>query len=394
MPERNLDFDTIHNRHNTRSLKFDFAQKRGMPKDILPLWVADMDFRTSSYVEDALIARAKHGIFGYTEKDESYFEAVKQWFMLHHQWTPKEEWLVTTPGVVFALSMAVKAFTKEGDGVLLQSPVYYPFYDVIEKNNRKVICNPLVLGSDHRYHMDLDDFEKKIVEKHVKLCFLCSPHNPVGRVWTREELEAFAQICVRHGVIIVSDEIHADFAVTRKHCVLPSLSNAIAEQCVLCTAPSKTFNLAGMLHSNIFIPNRRLRHAFRRELDAAGTSQLSTMGYTACEAAYRHGEEWYQAMLTYCKENIAFLRHFVETRLAPITLMPHEGTYLLWLDFRELPLSSLERENLIVHRAKLWLDRGEIFGKGGEGFERINIATQRTTLTHALERLEAALFTQ
>ena len=296
MAEKNLDFDRVVDRKNTRCLKYDFAKWRGMPEDVLPLWVADMDFKTSSYVEEALVEEARHGIFGYSEVQTPYFEIVGDWMKRHHDWEVQEDWLVKTPGVVFALAMAVKAYTKPGDRVLVQLPVYYPFSEVIEDNGRKVVSNTLYLGDDNRYHMDLDDFERKIVEEKISLFFLCSPHNPVGRVWTREELVRLGDICVKHHVTVVSDEIHADFVFRGKHHVFAGLKKEYEDITIICTSPSKTFNLAGMLISNIFIPNRELRHRFRKEMDAAGISQLGVTGLVACEAAYGKGEEWYRTI--------------------------------------------------------------------------------------------------
>ena len=391
MAERNLDFDKVRNRKNTSCLKCDFAKKRGMPEDVLPLWVADMDFETSSYIVDALVERAGHGIFGYSEAQAPYFEAVREWMKKHHGWNVKEKWLVKTPGVVFALAMAVKAYTKPEDSVLLQLPVYYPFSQVIEDNGRKVVSNTLYLGEDNRYHMDFADFEEKIIENHIKLFFLCSPHNPVGRVWTREELARLGDICLKHQVIVVSDEIHQDFVFQGKHQVFADLKKEYEEICVICTSPSKTFNLASMMMSNIFIPDRKLRRKFCRELDAAGISQLGIMGLVACEAAYRKGEVWYQAMLSYIAENLAFMKAYVENNLPGVRMTEHEGTYLVWLDFRGTGLSFPELKNLIVNKGKLWLDSGEIFGAQGRGFQRLNAACPRSVLSEALERLKRAL---
>lgn len=391
MGERNLDFDRVINRKNTRCLKYDFAKRRGMPEDVLPLWVADMDFETSSYIEDALVERAKEGIFGYSEVQTPYFEIVRDWMKKHHNWEVQERWLVKTPGIVFALAMAVKAYTEPGDSVLLQLPVYYPFSEVIRDNGRKVVSSTLYLGSDNRYHMDFQDFEKKIIEEKIKLFFLCNPHNPVGRVWTKEELETLGDICVKHGVIVVSDEIHQDFVFQGKHMVFADLKKEYEEISITCTSPSKTFNLASMMMSNIFIPNHELRRKFRRQLDAAGTSQLSVMGLVSCEAAYSHGEEWYQAMLAYVRGNIEFTRKYVEENLPGVTMIDLEGTYLVWLDFRDTGLSVEELEDLIVNKAKLWLDSGKIFGDSGRGFQRINVACPRSVLTEALDRIQREL---
>ena len=391
MAERNLDFDKIIDRKSTCSLKYDFAKRHGMPEDVLPLWVADMDFATSSYVEDALIERAKHGIFGYSESQTSYFEIVRDWIKRHHNWEVQEKWMIKTPGVVFALAMAVKAYTEPGDGILLQLPVYYPFSEVIEDNGRRVVSNTLYLGNDNRYHIDFEDFEKKIVKNRIKLFFLCSPHNPVGRVWTKEELTRLGDICIKHHVIVVSDEIHQDFVFKGKHLVFANLKKEYEDISITCTSPSKTFNLASMMISHIFIPNRDLRHKFRKQLDAAGISQLGVMGLAACEAAYSKGEEWYQAMHSYVGGNIAFTKKYVEEHLSGVHMVEHEGTYLVWLDFRETGMNVEELENLIIHKAKLWLDSGKVFGECGSGFQRINVACPRKVLLEALDRIRKAM---
>lgn len=391
MAERNLDFDKIIDRRNTRCLKYDFAKRRHMPEDVLPLWVADMDFETSSYIEDALIERAKHGIFGYSEVQTPYFEIVANWMKTHHNWDVQEKWLVKTPGVVFALAMAVKAYTEPGDAVLLQLPVYYPFSEVIEDNGRRVVSNTLYLGDDNRYHIDFEDFEQKIISEKIKLFLFCSPHNPVGRVWTEEELTRLGDICVKHGVIVVSDEIHQDFVFKGRHIVFSSLKKEYEDITITCTSPSKTFNLASMMMSNIFIPNRELKRKFRKQLDAAGTSQLGVMGLVSTEAAYSKGEEWYCAMLAYVKDNIEFTRRYVEENLPGVNMTDLEGTYLVWLDFRGTGLSADEIDRLIVHKAKLWLDSGKVFGDCGNGFQRINAACPRSVLNEALERIKKAL---
>lgn len=392
MAERNLDFDKIIDRRNTRCLKYDFTKRRGMPEDVLPLWVADMDFETSSYIEDALIERAKHGIFGYSEVQTPYFEIVRDWMKTHHDWDVQENWLVKTPGVVFALAIAVKAYTKPNDSVLIQQPVYYPFSEVISDNGRKVVSNDLHLGDDNRYHIDFKDFEQKIIDNKIKLFILCSPHNPVGRVWTAEELIQLGDICVKHCVTVVSDEIHQDFVFQGSHHVFANLKKEFENISITCTSPSKTFNLAGLMMSNIFIPNRELKQKFRRELDAAGTSQLGVMGLVACEAAYSKGEEWYQAMLAYVSKNIKFIEKYVRNNLSNVTMVDIEGTYLVWLNFRKTGLNADELEDRIVHKAKLWLDSGKIFGRCGEGFQRINVACPRSILKEALDRIKAALY--
>ena len=391
MAERNLDFDKVVDRKNTSCLKYDFAVKRGMPADILPLWVADMDFKTSSYIQDAVAAQAEHGIYGYTESGDSYFEAVQSWFFTHYDWKVEEKWLVKTPGVVFALAMAVQAFTQENDAVMIQQPVYYPFSGVIKDNGRRIIDNTLVQDEAGSYHMDLADFEEKIIREKVKLFFLCNPHNPVGRAWTREELEKIGDICYKHHVLIVSDEIHADFVYNRKHQVLVNLKKEYEEITITCTAPSKTFNIAGLQVSNIFIPDNQLRHRFKRQIAASGYSQLNAAGLVACEAAYRYGEEWYSGVKAYIRENISCTKKFLEERIPKVKMLEPEGTYLVWVDFRALGLSNRELEDLIIHKAGLWLDSGAIFGAAGEGFQRINVACPRVTLQTALEKIETAV---
>lgn len=391
MAERNLDFDKVIERRGTDCIKYDSAAQSNMPADVLPLWVADMDFETSSYVVDALADRLRHGIFGYTETGERFFDAVKGWMVRHHDWEVHKDWLVKTPGVVFALAMAVRAYTEPGDGVLIQQPVYYPFAGVIRDNGRRVVSNNLFLGEDNRYHMDLDDFERKIVEEKIKLFFLCNPHNPVGRVWSREELCRLGDICVRHHVIVASDEIHADFVFQGKHQVFANLKKEYETISITCTAPSKTFNLAGLAMSNIFIPDEKLREKFCAQMNSAGVGQIGLMGLTACEAAYEKGEVWYQAMLAYVAGNIAYTKQYVEENLPSVRMVEHEGTYLVWLDFRGTGLDEQALEHKIIHEAKLWLDGGVMFGEGGSGFQRVNVACPRKILTEALDRLKAVL---
>lgn len=388
MAERNLDFDKIVDRRNTRCLKYDFAVERNMPADVLPLWVADMDFETSSYIEDALIERAKHAIYGYSEAKMPYFEILKKWMQKHHDWDIQRKWLIKTPGVVFALAMAVKAYTEPGDAVLIQQPVYYPFSEVIKDNGRNVVSNTLYLGEDNRYHIDFEDFEQKIVENQIKLFLLCNPHNPVGRVWSKEELTRLGDICVKYHVTVVSDEIHEDFVFKGKHQVFANIKKEYEEITVTCTAPSKTFNIASLMISNILIPNPELKRKFKHQMDAAGISQLNVLGLVACEAAYEHGEEWYQAMKNYVKENIEFVEQYVEKQLPGVKMVEHEGTYLVWLDFRETGLSVEELDDKIVNQAKLWLDSGKIFGSCGEGFQRINVACPRKVLEEAMDRIK------
>ncbi len=385
------DFNKIINRNNTKSLKYDFAKERNMPEDLLPLWVADMDFQTSPEIIEALNKAVSHGIYGYSEGKEEYFDAVYNWYNDNFNWQVKKEWLIKTPGVVFAIVLAINALTNEGDSVLIQNPVYYPFTEVIIDNNRKLVNNSLVRNGK-KYEINFEDFEKKIIENNVKLFILCSPHNPVGRVWKKWELEKIGDICLKHNVKIVSDEIHSDFVYPEnKHIVFSSLDEKYQNITITCTAPTKTFNLAGLQISNIFIPNLEIRKKVLKQLDRVGYSQVNLMGLIACEAAYKYGRQWLNELKEYLLDNLNFLRDYLETNIPQIKLIEPEGTYLIWLDCSALGLEDKELEKFIVEEAKLWLDSGYIFGKEGEGFQRINIACPRETLKKALEQLKEAV---
>ena len=386
-----VDFDTVPNRRGTNCFKYDFAREMGMPEDVLPLWVADMDFPTASAVLERLHALAEHGIFGYTGVKDAYFSAVHNWYAQRFSWETQRSWLVTTPGVVFAIAIAIRAFTQKGDAILIQQPVYYPFANKVTENDRQLVVNPLVLKNG-RYEMDFADMERKIVDYHVKMLLLCSPHNPVGRVWTKEELLRVGEICQKHGVLVVSDEIHADFTYAgHTHRVFASVKSEFADFTITCTAPSKTFNLAGLQNSNIFIPNRQLRHAYKKELSACGCGGTNCMGMAACQAAYEAGADWLEQLKQYLAGNLAYIRQFLSEKLPEIALIEPEGTYLVWLDLRKLGLTEQQQRQLIVQDAKLWLDTGTLFGQGGDGFERINIACPRATIKQAMQRLERAV---
>ena len=390
MSER-FDFDRVVDRRGTDCIKFDFAVEHGLPADVLPLWVADMDFPAPQGVLDELRKFADLGIFGYSDAKPDYYEAVANWFERRFQWRPEAAWLVRAPGVVFALAMAVRALTKPGDSVLIQPPVYHPFYSVVEDNGRRLVESPLVL-EDGRYLIDFEDFEAAVVRENVKLFILCSPHNPVGRVWTVEELKRLGDICLKHGVIGLSDEIHCDFTFPgHPHTPFVKAVPELAERTVVCTAPSKTFNLAGLQASNIWIPGADIREAIEAEINACGLSSLNCVGLAACKAAYRTGEAWLDALLTYLKGNVDFLRDYLRDNLPMLRLIEPEGTYLAWIDFSALGLSPEELDDLVINRAKLWLDAGRIFGESGAQFQRVVLACPRATLKEALDRLRDAI---
>ena len=386
------NFDEVIDRHGTDCLKYDFGMKRKGRDDLLPLWVADMDFRLPDEILDEFHKRIDHGIFGYTDPLDEYFAAMNHWFSTRYGYTIEPEWVTLGAGIVYALGTSVRAFTEEGDAMMVMQPVYYPFSEVIKNDGRRLVNCQLRYENNH-YSIDFEKMEKMIREEGVKALIFCNPHNPVGRVWSAEELEKLGDICVKNGVTVVSDEIHQDFVFKGKHQVFAGLKKEFQDISITCTSPSKTFNLASMMISNIFIPNPELRRKFRKQLDAAGISQLGVLGLVATEAAYSKGEEWYQAMHAYVEANINYTKEYVEKYLPGVKMTDLEGTYLVWLDFRKTGLGVEELEDLIIHKAGLWLDSGKIFGKAGEGFQRINVACPRATLTEALERIKKALET-
>lgn len=384
------EFDLVIDRHNTDSLKHDFAAKRHMPEDVIPLWVADMDFKTPNAVIEALKQVSEHGIYGYSDSRDDYFEILKNWFSTRFSFHIENDWLVKTPGIVYAIATAIRGLTEEMDGVLIQEPVYYPFRESIEVNNRRVVVNELVY-SDGKYSIDFIDFEEKIIIEKVKLFILCSPHNPVGRVWSKEELEKMGDICLKHNVLIIADEIHADFTYSNIiHTIFPTIKKEFETISILCTSPTKTFNLAGLQISNIFIMEPSIRNKFRREIQRSGYSQLNIMGIVACKAAYRYGGEWLEGLKSYLFENLNFVISYLHANLPQVDVIVPEGTYLVWLDFSKLELTDDVIQRKMIHEAKLWLDQGTMFGECGRGFQRINIASPREILEKALQQLVQA----
>jgi len=384
------DFDTPVSRYGTDAAKY--ASLTGAPGELLPLWVADMDFQAPPEVLRALHARVDHGIYGYGDlTDEDYFRPIHDWYARRFGWETQREWLVETPGVVFAVYNAVRALTQPGDGVLTLEPVYYPFARAIRDNERMPVVSQLVYENG-RYSVDFADFERKITEDGVKLFILCSPHNPVGRVWTKEELTRMGEICLAHGVKVVADEIHADFIRPGfQHTVFASICPEFADNTVTCTAPSKTFNLAGLQNSNIFISNEVICDTFKREVGRTGYGGLNVMAVAACKAAYTYGEDWLEQLKAYLEENLDFVRKYLKEHVPEIKLVEPEGSYLLWLDCTALHMDAKALDGFLYCKAGLWLDDGPLFGAGGEGFQRINMACPRKTLAEAMERLKRAV---
>lgn len=383
-----MNFNRKINRQQTQSVKYDLIETLNKPEDTIPMWVADMDFSAPPQVIEALVKRAEHGVFGYSEIDERYCQAVIDWFQTRFNWLIERDTLVTTPGIVYAINTAIRALTKKGDAILIQEPVYNPFKCAIENNNRQTVVNPLVFR-ENRYHIDFDDFENKIKSENVVAFILCTPHNPVGRVWQEEELKRIKEICQRYDVLILSDEIHCDFVYPpNAHRIFETVNPDYVHRIITMTSPSKTFNLAGLQGSNIIIPDEALRCAFKKEMEKQGSAHLNAMSITATIAAYEEGAPWLEDLLEYLQENIALTQRFLEKELPEIRLIPPEGTYLLWLDFKGLGLSNQEIAERLEQRCRLWLNAGSQYGAGGEGHWRLNVATSRANLEEALRRLK------
>ncbi len=384
-------FDTIVERQHTDCAKWDGIEGRFGVKgdDLLPMWVADMEFRPPQAVMEALARRAAHGICGYPAGLEAYHGAIQGWMRRRHGWEIREDWIASTPGVVCAVNLLIRTLTHRGDGVVLQTPVYHPFYRGVEENGCRVLHSRLRFDGT-RYTMDFEDLEQKLAQ--AKLLVLCSPHNPVGRVWTREELLRLGQLCLEHGVVVVSDEIHFDLTFSgHQHTVFATLSEAHAQNAIVCTSPSKTFNLAGLQPGVVVIPNPRLRRDFHRTLRACGIPEPNVFCLEAVKAAYEHGLPWLGDLLAYLEENDAFLRGFVAEKIPQLRVIRSEGTYLAWLDCRALGLEPKMLERLLLDKARLVLNQGYTFGPGGEGFVRLNAACPRAMLEDGLTRLANAV---
>ena len=386
----NCDFNEIIDRRQTGCVKWDFNQRIFGREDILPLWVADMDFKAPQAVVDALVNRAKHGIYGYSDGMDGYYEGLIAWMEKRHDWLIERDWITFSPGIVPALNELVRSLTKPGDKILLQSPVYPPFFQAIRNHGREVVNSQLCLANG-RYTMDFADLEEKLASG-VKMMILCNPHNPVGRVWERDELEHLGQLCLAHDVLVISDEIHGDLIYEGyRHIPFSSLSPDLAQQSIVCTAPSKTFNLAGLQTSNLIIPNAKYRKVYRASLELTGIHHPNVFGITALEAAYRHGWDWLNQLMNYLKGNLEFLMSFLAQELPQIEAVQPEGTYLVWLDFRNLGMESKDLQEFLVHKAGVGLNAGYLFGPGGEGFARINIACSLEVLEEGLRRIKAAV---
>ena len=386
-----VSFDEYIDRFGTGCTKFDSIPKEGYPMDTIPMWVADMDFRAPQCVQDALREAVEFGIFGYGLVNERYYEAVHSWFLRRHGWEVKREWMVHTPGSDTALAATVRCATKEGEGVLLMPPVYYPFYDVINLNNRRLVENPLIYKNG-RYELDLEDLEAKIRDEDVKLLLLCNPHNPVGRVWTVDELQKIGALVEKYDLTIVSDELHSDFSYPgHPHTPLLKACPNLENRTVVCTSPSKSFNLAGLRTSNIFIPGEVLRKAFKAKLEAAAIREPNMLGIIACRAAYNGGEQWFEECKAYIQENLRYVRAYLKENIPQIKLVEPESTYVAWLDCTGLGLTKEQLDDLVLHKARIWTDTGSIFGRCAEQFQRVVLACPRSTVELAMNRLKEAV---
>ncbi|TVX89784.1 MalY/PatB family protein [Paenibacillus agilis] len=383
------EFDRIIDRVHTDASKV--IPQSAAHKDCIPLWVADMDFEAAPAIQEAIVKRLQTPIYGYTERSDRYYDAVIGWMNKRHHWQIKKDWIVTIPGVVPAMAVTMRTWVKPGEKAIILPPLYPPFASMIASNGGTVVTSPLVLQNGH-YEIDFYDFEQKAKDPAVKMFFLCNPHNPGGRVWSREELQRIAGICLANDVLIFSDDIHHDI-VFPGHTYTPiaSLSPEVADITITATSAGKSFNIAGFKAANIMISNAKLRNAFRRTVQALGMNDLDVMPIEATIAAYTEGEAWFEAMMEYIQGNNKLIEEFITARIPEVKVFEQEGTYLKWLDFRELGLSPDELKDFLQLKAKVWLNQGISFGENGAGFMRLNMASPRSVIQEALERMEKAI---
>jgi len=398
-----FNFDEKINRKGTHCIKWEFVLEDsklidvkqtdpgGEKAPLLPMWVADMDFRSPPAVIEALVARAQHGVYGYSFPTASYYEALQNWVARRHGWEINPDWVLLTPGLLPALNMLVQTFVAPGEKVLIQPPVYYPFFWAAENNGAEIVSNSLINENGH-YRMDYDDLAQKASDPAVKLVILCNPHNPVGRVWSADELTRFGEICLQNDVLVVADEVHSDliysdYAFTS----FASLGDDFRRKSIICLAASKTFNLAGLGTSSIIISDDDLRDRFAETIKRNGVFLANLFGIIATEAAYNHGEPWLEEVMAYVEDNYRFMKSYLAEHLPQLKINHPQGTYLVWVDCRELGMDPATRQQLMMEQARVNLDEGELFGPEGEGFERFNIACPRSTLEAVLERIKTAI---
>ena len=383
------NFDKTIDRSNTSCVKYDLRQTIFGKEDVIPMWVADMDFETPDFIREAVAQRAAHPIYGYTFRNDDYFDSIISWMKSHHDWNIKKKEILFCPGVVPAVNIAVSVFTKPGDKIIVQQPIYAPIYRAVIDHGRTLINNQLFPEGD-KYVFDFDLLEEQA--KDARMLILCNPHNPIGRCWSHPELERIAQICLKNKVLVFSDEIHADLVLPGyKHQVFANLSPEVAKITITAHAPSKTFNLAGLATSSVIISNPKLRAAFSGWIDNMHLGMGNLFGSIASTAAYSGGEEWRLQLLEYLKGNINFTEEYIRKNIPDLGMFRPEATYMIWLDFRKFNLNDQTLKHKMIHEAGLGFNPGTEFGPGGEGFMRMNIACPRATLTEALERMEKLL---
>ncbi|MEN8119174.1 MAG: PatB family C-S lyase [Bacteroidota bacterium] len=381
------NFDEIISREKTNSVKYDLRSKLFDSEDLIPMWVADMDFKTPPFIVDAIKKRAEHEIYGYTFRNDSFYESVIYWMNYKHNWQVKKNWITFSPGVVPALALSVLAFTKPGDKIITQPPVYFPFFSSVKNNGRQLVYNQLKYDNGN-YHFDFEDLKKNI-DSRTKMILISNPHNPVGRAWSKKELTELAEICLENNILMISDEIHSDLVFKpHKHMPLASISKKIANNTISTFAPSKTFNVAGLSSSVIIISNQKLKATYDNFLDDLHLGNGNVFGNVALESAYFNGAEWLDSLMDYLQGNITLVKDFINKPGIKIKMEIPQSTYLLWLDFRDYGLSKDDLQKRLVHNAKVGLSPGELFGYGGEGFQRMNIACPRSILREALANLE------
>jgi cystathionine beta-lyase len=385
----NYSFDEIIDREGTACVKWDLRKQVFGNADVLPMWVADMDFKTPDFITEAIIKRASHAVYGYTYRTDGYYNSIINWMYKHHGWKIERDWILFSPGVVPVLYMATLAFTEPGDKILIQPPVYPPFHEAVIRNNRQLVYNPL-LQVGNRFEIDFEDLDKKLPG--TKIMILSNPHNPIGRVWKEVELKKIGELCIKHHVILISDEIHCDLVLPgHKHICTANLSPEIAANTITCLASSKTFNTAGLSTSSVVIPNSEIRAKLNAVIQSAHVDAGNFFGAIASEAAYNHGEEWHKRLIQYLDDNVKLVQNFLTDHLPEIKLNEHEATYLLWLDFRALGLPQPQLVDLITNKALLGLNDGTEFGVEGTGFMRLNVGCPRAMLLDGLTRLEKAI---
>lgn len=383
----NYSFDEKVERRNTNCIKWDAMEEDYKDKDIIPLWIADMDFKVPVEVVEAIKERADHGIFGYTRRSEESYNSVINWMKKRHNWDVKREWIKFAPGVVPGLNIILQSFTKPGDEVIIQTPIYPPFYSVIKNSGCQVVKNPLKCVKG-RYEMDFDNLRRCISNK-TRLIILCSPHNPVGRVWSKEELTELGKIALENNIIVVSDEIHGDLVYSPNvHTVFATISDEFANNSIICTAPNKTFNIAGLKTANIIIKNKELRDIYTAQFEKSFIEGPTLLGDVAQTTAYSKGESWYLELMKYLRGNLDYTLDFFQKRIPKIKINRPEGTYLLWLDCSALNMTQEELKEFFIKKCKVWLNDGTTFGKDGINHLRLNIATNRDVLKEAYERIE------